>query len=1148
MKICFAETHQIHSSVFFGHNRKVTCILLCICFFFSSSLFSQTTPLTFPPIPYSDPDIISPGRGAEQWDFGSEKINYPTADTNIRPMDVYYRFAWTVLEGDSINSYDWTFFDGIMQQTIDSRQKLSFGIMPVYDGKGTVEYDGARSAYPYYLHKLMQSDKPTTRDWISKGVWIPNWNNFYYIARLRDLHIALNDHILKSSYKGVAFKDAIFSIDIRGYGNYGEWHTAGIVDHVSEYPPGTRPTAHVLKKIIAQHTEVFKNWPLTLMIAAFDAGQFEAIMVPAEVTYYALTTKNVWGPLGWRRDQWGATDDYLDKILKNNEKTFGTSPPFKDWITTRYLTSPITGEPPNYISSGGTCEYWDLERQFIDYGTTSMGNGNFGKKYLSECGQDNVRNAFKRAGYRIILEGGKITSNITAGKPFSITLGWKNTGIAPTYENWNVTFELKNDSNVVVWSGASKFKPKLFAPAATATNITDTYTLPANLPMGIYKLNLVIKDPVGYRLPLPLAIKDRNADGSYTITEINTSPYNCVPPTAKISSITNCKDKSFSLKLDSAKGNSPYMLIINDSSYSNITVGQNITTISQPVQSIWETNPAPNSYEDASIELGLKFKTSVPGVIKGIRFFSPASPAGKYTGHLWTSTGKLLDSVTFTNVTISGWQEALFKTPLSVKADTVYIVSYHTSSGRYAATPKGLTSSVVKNSLTAMASDSLSGNGLYSYGSSPTFPINSFNSTNYWADVIFAPSVLTFNLTQVTDTKGCSNIGNLQTLTATLEPCDTLRTDTIPVVLPTAKIASSAYCNGQSFHLLLDSASGPGPYDLMINETMYSNVAIGDTISSFSSLPQHIWDSIPVAASYEDAPVELGVKFKASSRGYIKGIRFFSSQSPSGQYTGHLWTSSGQLLDSVIFPNVTSAGWQEALFVHPVLISADSIYVASYHTASGRYASTSGGLTNAISKGALTALGDSAAGGNGLYSYGNSPTFPANSYKATNYWVDVVFTNDTAHTYTFKLISVTDSAGNTKNGTLQTLMVTPENCAQTQSRPGSAASANKNNIVIKRKSPLDDLKLTGKKIYLLEQNYPNPFRNETIIQYGLAEPSKVNISLFDMHGRLVKVLLNGSKESGMHTIRFNSGSLSSGIYFYKMQAGSFYAAKKLIIQ
>jgi len=51
-----------------------------------------------------------------------------------------------------------------------------------------------------------------------------------------------------------------------------------------------------------------------------------------------------------------------------------------------------------------------------------------------------------------------------------------------------------------------------------------------------------------------------------------------------------------------------------------------------------------------------------------------------------------------------------------------------------------------------------------------------------------------------------------------------------------------------------------------------------------------------------------------------------------------------------------------------------------------------------------------------------------------------------------------------------------------------------------------------------------------------------------MNGRLIKVLVNGSKEQGAHTVRINSASLSNGIYFYKIQAGNFTAVKKMIIQ
>ena len=82
----------------------------------------------------------------------------------------------------------------------------------------------------------------------------------------------------------------------------------------------------------------------------------------------------------------------------------------------------------------------------------------------------------------------------------------------------------------------------------------------------------------------------------------------------------------------------------------------------------------------------------------------------------------------------------------------------------------------------------------------------------------------------------------------------------------------------------------------------------------------------------------------------------------------------------------------------------------------------------------------------------------------------------------------------------------------------------------------------------LGQNYPNPFRNETIIHYSLAKPSQVNLSLFDMNGRLVRVLANGSRQAGKYTIRFNAGSLQKGLYFYKLQTGGYSATKRMIIQ
>jgi hypothetical protein len=376
----------------------------------------------------------------------------------------------------------------------------------------------------------MQAEATNSKDWLSaSGMWVPNWNSPNYLGRLRALHETLYAHIIASSYtatkgplagKTIAYKDAIYCIDVRGYGNYGEWHSAGIVKHIKEYPDGRRATTNTLKTIIDHHTQVFDLWPLTIMIAAFDAEQTNVIMNSAEVGNYALTTRNAWGPLGWRRDQWGATDSYLNSILKSNEKKFAAGPPFKKLITSRFRTSPVTGEPPRYVNTGGRCAYWDLERQVTEYGAVSLGNGNWGI-VMDDCAKENARAAFKRAGYRIILEGGNVIDSVSTDQLFSIMLRWKNIGIAPTYENWNVVFELKDSTNNIVWSDTSQFKPKLFLPQDTATAVTDDFILPATIPPGNYDLNLIIKDPKGYRSPLPLAITGRQDDGSYTIKTIH---------------------------------------------------------------------------------------------------------------------------------------------------------------------------------------------------------------------------------------------------------------------------------------------------------------------------------------------------------------------------------------------------------------------------------------------------------------------------------------------------------------------------------------------------------------------------------------------------------------------------------------------------
>jgi Secretion system C-terminal sorting domain len=83
--------------------------------------------------------------------------------------------------------------------------------------------------------------------------------------------------------------------------------------------------------------------------------------------------------------------------------------------------------------------------------------------------------------------------------------------------------------------------------------------------------------------------------------------------------------------------------------------------------------------------------------------------------------------------------------------------------------------------------------------------------------------------------------------------------------------------------------------------------------------------------------------------------------------------------------------------------------------------------------------------------------------------------------------------------------------------------------------------------FKLNQNYPNPFNPSTIINYSLPSSELVQIKVYDALGTEIKTLVNEFKQAGIYTIEFNAGNLPSGIYFYRMQAGSFSDTKKLIL-
>ncbi len=85
------------------------------------------------------------------------------------------------------------------------------------------------------------------------------------------------------------------------------------------------------------------------------------------------------------------------------------------------------------------------------------------------------------------------------------------------------------------------------------------------------------------------------------------------------------------------------------------------------------------------------------------------------------------------------------------------------------------------------------------------------------------------------------------------------------------------------------------------------------------------------------------------------------------------------------------------------------------------------------------------------------------------------------------------------------------------------------------------------KQFRLEQNYPNPFNPNTTIKFQLPRTSQVNLSVFDILGREVSVLVNERKNAGSYEVKFDASNLASGVYFYRLQTGNFVDTKKLLL-
>ncbi|MEA5502765.1 DUF4082 domain-containing protein [Halotia wernerae UHCC 0503] len=184
------------------------------------------------------------------------------------------------------------------------------------------------------------------------------------------------------------------------------------------------------------------------------------------------------------------------------------------------------------------------------------------------------------------------------------------------------------------------------------------------------------------------------------------------------------------------------------------------------------------------------------------------------------------------------------------------------------------------------------------------------------------------------------------------------------------------------------------------------------------------WPDSPEVSSPVDpetGSVELGVKFRSNVDGVVSAVRFYRSVPIDSGYAVHVWkASTSQLIGTgvAIEGQGPTPGWQTVIVYPPAPIKAGEIYIASYYASEGSYVAETDFWTNtSVENGPLhilrqgvydsngiylrqcTQVTDSNCERNSVYKYGLSGGFPTESYKASNYWIDVIFKTNTPPPY-----------------------------------------------------------------------------------------------------------------------------------------------------
>lgn len=417
------------------------------------------------------------------------------------------------------------------------------------------------------------------------------------------------------------------------------------------------------------------------------------------------------------------------------------------------------------------------------------------------------------------------------------------------------------------------------------------------------------------------------------------------------------------------------------------------------------TIPAtPIDVDQVPVTVGVRFRSSAPGVVNALRFFKGTALAGDYELQLWRADRTLLRSVRVNPGSRTGWIDApLGEFAVRLQPGVEYVAAYFAPNGRYPADEFAFPAAGLTRGPLFFPGADGGGNGVYAYGATPgAFPDRTYRGTDYYVDIVFdadgTPPVAR------PDAYSIAPDGTLeQGIAGGLLANDTDIDDnpfTAALASAPAHGSVSVSPNGSFSYVAATGFRGTDTFTYTIRDARGLTSAPASVsivvANDFNGGVFHTGDGIgpvPAGPATDDAAaVTLGMRFTTSRRGYFSGARFYKSTASSPRYTLTLWDDAGRVLWTRDAEFGTRTGWVGLRTEDDeVLLEPGRTYTVGYFTPIGRYAITYDFFrSQGVENGPLRApgVGD---GGNGVFAYGPSSTFPTRTYRDSNYHVDLSF-------------------------------------------------------------------------------------------------------------------------------------------------------------